>query len=435
MPALRRFALVALVVMIGATPLAAGAQGDEVLQRVVIVNAHGVRTPGRSAAEMANWSSRPWPMWNEPPGNLTARGAQLATLLGRYYRQYLGAEQAMPGSTCPPRGSIYVYADLPERARTTAQALLDGMAPGCGITYHVKPDATVDGLFHPTLAGVCRLDPLLAQTAVLQRVAGDLNSVATDFKTPFAALQSALQCCKPALCTALGKAESCKLADLPTALSSLPNGKGLEMLGAFAIASTAAENFLLQYAEGLDASRVAWGSLTPEQMQQTFRLHNEAIDLMERTPYIARREGSALLMRVAAAVTGGHSAGLGIPDNAVRDATLVAYVGQDANIARLAQMLDLTWTQPGYQRNQVPPGGALLFEVRLGADKKQHVYAFFVAQALEQMRRMAPLTLEAPPLKTPLRIRGCSANTPGFPCPIDEFASLVRNALDRDCVE
>jgi hypothetical protein len=51
------------------------------------------------------------------------------------------------------------------------------------------------------------------------------------------------------------------------------------------------------------------------------------------------------------------------------------------------------------------------------------------------MRKLSPLTLEAPPLKTPLRLRGCSANTPGFPCLIDEFAVVVRNALDRDCVE
>ena len=357
------------------------------------------------------------------------------TLLGRYHRQYLGAEQAMVEQACPPRGSIYIYADTLERTRTTAQALLDGMAPGCGITYRAKQDAGVDGVFHPVAAGFCRLDPLVAQTSILQRVAGDLNSVTADYKIPFDSLQSGMDCCAPALCTALGKPEGCKIADLPTALSTLPNGKGIEMLGALAIASTAAENFLLEYAEGLDANRVAWGRLPPDKMLQTFRLHNEAFDLMERTPYLAKREGSALLMRVAAAVTGGRSAGLGVPDSAVRDATFVAYVGHDTNIAQLAGMLDLTWTQPGYQRNQTPPAGALVFEVRLGADKKQRVYASYVAQSLEQMRRMTPLTLDAPPQKTPLRLRGCSSNAPGFPCLIDEFAVLARNALDRDCVE
>jgi 4-phytase/acid phosphatase len=175
--------------------------------------------------------------------------------------------------------------------------------------------------------------------------------------------------------------------------------------------------------------------LSPPQLLQTFRLHTEALDLMERTPYLARRQGSLLLMRVAAAVTSGRSSGLGAAEPAVRDATFVAFVGHDTNIAGLAGIMDVTWTQAGYQRNQTPPAGALVFEVRAGPDKKQRVYTSYVAQSLEQMRKVTPLTLEAPPLKTPLRLRGCSANTPGFPCLIDEFAVVIRNAIDRECVE
>jgi len=416
-------------------PLLAAAAGDEILQKIVIVARDGVRAPPTTAAELDGWSSRAWPAWNEPAGNLTARGAQLAKVLGLYYRAYAVSEQLLPEQGCPQRGSLYLYADLEERTKTTAQALLDGIAPGCGFAYRGKPDATVDGLFHPVAAGTCRLDALAAQTAILSRVAGDHNTVALDFKAPIDALQAGMDCCKPALCAAFGRPEGCKLANLPTALSPLPNGKGLEMLGAFAIASTAAEIFLLQYAEGMEADQVAWGRLSAPQMLQTFRLHTEALDLMERTPYLARRQGSALLMRAAAAVTGGHSSGLGSADTAVRDAKFIAYIGHDTNIANLAGILDLTWTQAGYQRNQTPPGGALMFEVRLGPDKKQRVYSSYVAQSLEQMRKVSPLTLETPPLKTPLRLRGCSANTPGFPCLLDEFAVVVRNALDRDCVE
>jgi 4-phytase / acid phosphatase len=417
------------------SPTIAWGAGDEVLQKVVIVSRHGVRTPEVSAAELDLWSSRPWPAWTEPPGALTAHGAQLAKLLGQYYRAYAVSEQLLPEQGCPPRGSVLVYADVVERTRSTAQALLDGMAPGCGIAYRSKPDATVDGLFHPVAAGVCRLDAMAAQTAILSRVAGDLNSVTPDFKAPFDALQAGMDCCKPALCAAFGKPEGCKLASLPTALSPLPDGRGIAMLGALAIASSATENILLQYADGLDASQVAWGRLSPAQMLQAFRLHTEALDLLERTPYLARRQGSALLLRAASAVTGGHSSGLGSADIALQDAKFIALVGHDTNIANIAGILDVTWTQPGYQRNQTPPAGALVFEVRTGADKKQRVYTSYLAQSLEQMRKASPLTLEAPPLKTPLRIRGCSANTPGFPCLLDEFAVVIRNALDRDCVE
>jgi 4-phytase/acid phosphatase len=428
-------ALAALAAMLLAPANPAAAAEDDVLQKVVIVSRHGIRTPTIPASEIALWTAQPWPAWSEPPGELTARGARLSTLVGRYHHDVLVAEHLFPEQGCPARGSVFVHADGLERTKATAQALLDGLAPGCGLTYRTKPDVRVDGLFHPLEAGVCRLDPLVAQTDVLRRASGDLGRVTLDLKGPLVPLQSALDCCRPALCSAFGRPDTCKLPDLPTAMAALPDGKGLELLGALAIASEAAEIFLLQYAEGLDSSKVAWGHLDAARMQQTFRLHTEAFDLLQRTPYLARRQGSALLLKAAAAITSGRSAGLGVPDSDVRDAKFVAYVGHDTNIANLAAIMDVSWTQPGYQRNQTPPGGALVFELRQGPDRKQRIYTSYVAQSLDQMRGAKPLTLEAPPAKTPLKLPGCSTNAPGYPCAIEEFAIAIRNAIDRDCIE
>lgn len=99
-------------------------------------------------------------------------------------------------------------------------------------------------------------------------------------------------------------------------------------------------------------------------------------------------------------------------------------------------MMGVTWLQPGWQRNQTPPAGALMFEVRENtADKKPRVYASHIAQSLEQMRNATSLTAETPPVKTLLRIPGCSTAAPGFPCTLEEFAVAIRNRLDRDCIE
>ena len=113
---------------------------------------------------------------------------------------------------------------------------------------------------------------------------------------------------------------------------------------------------------------------------------------MQRTPYLARKQGSALLSRVARWSRARGRWASASPDPAVRDAKFVAYVGHDTNIWNLAGMLDVTWLQPGYQRNQTPPAGALMFEVRESADKKLRVYTSYVAQSLEQMRNATPLT-------------------------------------------
>lgn len=411
------------------------AQSDEALQKVVIVSRHGVRNAIVGPAEMANWAKDPWPAWNVPLGDLTARGAQLATQMGRYYRQYLDKQGALTAEGCPARGAVYLYADVPQRTRFTAQALIDGLASGCGITYRTAGDVPVDRLFHPLGTGACKLDPMIAQTRVLERVGGNLNGLPRDLKAPFDTLQGVLDCCKPILCAAYGKGESCKLPDLPTLLSPAADGSRIQLLGGLAIASTSAEMMLLEYADGKPLADVGWGRVTPEQMTQVFRLHTEASDLMQRTQYLARKMGTPLLYKVAAAVTSARSLGFGPPDPAVREARFVAYVGHDTNIFNLAGMLDTTWLQPGYQRNQTPPAGALMFEVREGADKKLRVYSYYVAQSLEQLRNATPLSLDAPPMKTSLRLPGCSASGPGAPCTLEEFAVAVRNVLDRDCLE
>ena len=423
-----------VLLALAASPLA-HAEGDEVLQKVVIVSRHGVHTPDMSAPELANWARQPWPAWNQPTGDLTARGAQLATLLGRYYRQYLGEQGGLTAAGCPGRESVYVYADTLQRTKATAQALLDGFGGGCGLTYRTKADGGLDSLFHPVEAGVCKIDPMVAQMRLLERTAGDLNRTTRDLKPSYDTLQTILECCAPALCTAFGRGERCKLPDLPTAISPQPDGKGVELIGALAIASATSELLLLEYADGKPPTDVAWGRASNAQMLQTWRLHTEAYDLMQRTPYLARKMGSALLSRAAAAVTSARQLGFGAPDPAVREAKFVAYVGHDTNIWNLAGMLDVTWLQPGWQRNQTPPGGALMFEVRETADKKLRVYTSYVAQSPEQLRNATPLTLEVPPARTPLRLPGCSTAAAGFPCTLEEFAIAVRNTLERDCVE
>jgi 4-phytase / acid phosphatase len=430
------FVLYLLVALAGALPPGmAYAQSDEALQKVVIVSRHGVRSAIAGTAEMAGWARDPWPAWSVPPGDLTPRGAQLATQMGRYYRQYLDKQGATQAEGCPARGSVYVYADNVQRTRFTAQALIEGLGPGCGITYRSASDGPVDRLFHPLGAGICKLDPMLAQTRVLERVGGNLNGLPRDLKAPFDTLQAVLDCCKPALCTAYGKGETCKLPDLPTVQSPAGDGTRLDLLGSLAIASTSAETLFLEYADGKPMAEVGWGRATPAQLSQVLRLHTEAFDLMQRTPYLARKMGSPLLHRVTAAVTSSRSLGFGPPDPAVREAKFVAYVGHDTNIFNLAGMLDTTWLQPGYQRNQTPPAGALMFEVREGADKKLRVYSSYVAQSMDQMRNATPLTLDVPPVKTPLRLPGCSTSAPGFPCTLEEFAVAARNVLDRDCLE
>ncbi len=448
---MRWFLLFLAFTLLPVAPVRAQLQADEPLSKLVIVMREGTSVPVASATELSNWAAQPWPAWTLPPGALTPRGAEGVAQLGKYYRQFLAESAVITAAGCPQVGSVYIHADRVERTRATARAFVDGFAPGCGIVVRTFTGARGDGaaaareepagrrsdpIFHPLEAGVCRLDPLAAQARVLERAHGDLNRITRDLKGPFDTLQSALDCCRPALCTAFGRGESCRLTDLPTAMSPLPEGAGLEMIGALPIGAAASTALFDQYLAGIDADAVAWGRATPAQLRDAVRLATEQRDLLQRTPYLARKRGSALLHKVAAAVTSARMLGFGVIDPAIRDASVVLYVGQDSNLWNLASLMDVSWLQAGYQRNQVPPGGGLVFEVRENAkDRKLRVYTAFVAQNVDQLRNGRPLVEDVLPARTPLRLPGCSSTAPGFPCTIEEFAVAMRNNIDRDCVE
>jgi len=299
-----RAAIIAAV-MISDAALAA----DYELVSAVIVSRHGVRSPTAVTPPLASIAADPWPSWPVPPGYLTPRGAELARLLGAYYRNYYAGQGLLPAQGCPQPGDVFAWADVDQRTRMTAESLLAGMFPGCGLKPGYRTGAKVDPLFHPTRAGVCRVDPGRARQSVLDRIGGDFGTVLSTYQGELAAMQAVLKCCAPAVCRASGAAAPCT--------------------------STAAEIFLLEYAQGLPEREVAWGrASSPQAMRPLWRLHTLQLDLMQRTPYLAARQGSPLVKRVLATMRDAIDRNGNARPPARRKLTLL--VGHDTNISTSA---------------------------------------------------------------------------------------------------
>lgn len=420
------------------------------LRLVVLLSRHGVRSPLPTQPSLEVYTTRQagWPTWAAPadkPGYLTTKGKVLASHLGRFYRDlYAGQNLVPPSGACPQRGTVFFHADNEERTIQTAEGLINGFVQGlasadCGIVVQVAPQP-VDPLFHPQKANVCPVDAEQAKREILEQVGGNPASLNERFKEPLAIIQDVLQCCQPIACgDSAGGTASCKLTDLPAKVEVNPAKDTVTLTGPVRVGSTVSEIFDLEYAQGMPidhcattkgAECVGWEQVTPDNLQAMLRVHTLYYALTQRTPAIAKAAGSNLAWQILGALEQGA---MGAPRPGVLpppQSRFVAFVGHDTNLANLGGLLGLSWHNPGFQPDDLPPAGALAFELhRVKATGQYLIRAFFVTETQEQMRDAIPLSLEHPPSRVRLSIPKCGAD-----CPFDIFKTLAKAALDLRCV-
>ena len=80
-------------------------------------------------------------------------------------------------------------------------------------------------------------------------------------------------------------------------------------------------------------------------------------------------------------------------------------IASDVNVCGLAGLFHLDWLVPGYPQDFCGPGGALVLQLRQSPNNGAYIVrASYIAQTLDQLRNLTPLTLAAPPLS-----RRCSS--------------------------
>lgn len=366
----RIFCAVLLFAAAGSVP---AAESGGTLERVVIVQRHGVRSPTKPPAAYARYSSEAWPDWPVAPGELTPHGAENIRLMAAWLRGHYAGLGLLPAEGCPA-GRVSVWADgADERTRDSGQAFLDGAFPGCGLVAEHGPDGRKDPVFDAAQLA-CRPDPEASRQA-LAAAERDLESHRAE----------------------IAQAEK-GLADI----LKLPAGETLDLK----TDASLAENLLLEYGQGMVPAQVGWGRASADDIAQVMALHNLSSALTRRTPYVAAHNGAVLARMVLAALKGEG------------DETLKLIAGHDTNLSNLAGILGVSWTLPG-QPDETPPGGALAFE--LWRDKQGHrsVKLAFFYQPLEDMRAGA---------KAPLGEVAVSSAMP-----LGSFVKRVEKAIPVEC--
>lgn len=395
----------------------AGGHSGRELKLVVILSRHGVRSPTWPQGRLDSYSSQPWPKWDVPPGNLTDRGYELVRQLGVYDRVLLAESGLLSTQGCADTARTYIWADTDQRTIASGKALAKGLFPGCPPQVHSLAQGENDALFHPARP----MDPNVSKTA-----AGASRQMDTQQQELLNEMQHVLMGCDPKLvCSPARKPVLSLLADASEAQETAAGDTPL------AVASSFAEDFLLEYAQGMPMKQVGWGKVDEPQLRRFLTLHSSYFALAHRTPAVARLEASNLLFRIERTLEQGVDnkrvdAAIGPPSSA-----LVVLAGHDTNIAAVAALLGLHWTLDG-RADDTPPGMQLVFELWRDDQGSYSVRVAAVMQTLQQLREMQPLASTAPPASEDLMPPGCGTN--GGACSWTTFRGIAEQAIEKDAV-
>jgi 4-phytase / acid phosphatase len=413
------------------------------LRMVVVLTRHGVRSP-LSHATTSPDQKQPWhslDQWHVTcPGDLTPRGTELVQQMGSFYHEYYADKGLLPADGQCPASKAYIWADNEERTLGTAHALAAGMSKGIAgcvipvnsLAYTPAPQSgrdkcavnkkdPTDYFFHPlSYPPFLRTPNGPIDTDKVKDVAKQINQevphMLITYHPPLLMLQNTL-------CGGPSAVACSSVLGLPTEAKA--DGTSLKWTGMFSVSSTATENFLLEYGNGMPCNLDGWGLVTynspdcdgGQSFRQMQELHTLYFDWTHHDGYMGQIQGSNLANQILLKLEQGASGAKGRP--------FVIYSGHDTDVASVAGLLQLDWTLTDLPRNDTPPAGALIFELWGGTTADtQAVRMYYVHQTLTQMRKLEDLTLENPPSMVELQLPRCAK-----PCPFGQFQKIANAAI------
>jgi 4-phytase/acid phosphatase len=421
--------LACLVGVVFFLPTPAFGQADE-LRMVIVVSRHGVRAPIESETRSSRYNTQPWPAWPVAPGVLTPNGATLMSNMGSFYRQRY-ADLFRDPQNCSR--SIFAAANRTERTVSSAQALLKGLAPNCPIEVHVHNAKSLDPLFEAAaFSSVANHEELAA--AIRGRLGGDPQWWPSAYQRPLEDLQQILlNCEKQSPCKQSSAAK--RLLDDTSTVKAANISDMVVIDGPVSKGADFAENFLLQYTEGLPMAQVGWGRVSRSELNALMAMNTSYHDYVLRTPYFSQIGASNLASHIGATLQQAAdekplTGAIGSPQT-----RFLLLLGHDSNLTWLGGLLHLNWLLPDQPLNATPPGSALVFELhRNVATNRFYLQVYLMSQTLDQMRYRTPVTTGHGPSIAKIFVPDCSTDASNR-CPLDQFQKLLQSAVNQSFVE
>lgn len=182
---------------------------------------------------------------------------------------------------------------------------------------------------------------------------------------------------------------------------------------------------MLQYYEGFPAKDVAWGRIhSSEEWRKLIDIKNLYHETLFGSPAIADNAAEKLVGFISSAL---DPMGEKTPNElAAQKAKLAVLVGHDSNIASLLAALKTKEYQLPDQYEKTPISGKVVFERWKDIKQNKELMKIeYIYLSTEQIRNKTPLSLQAPPKRITLEIKGCPIDAKGF-CSMDDFRKAIK---------
>ena len=386
------------------------------LKQVVVLSRHNIRSPlsGRHST-MQRITPHEWYHWSSAPSELSLRGGALETMMGQYFRKWLVSEGLMQENEIPAEGVMRFYANSLQRTIATAQYFSSGMLPiaNIRIEHHLEV-GKMDSIFAPQITDDSETFKALAQQQITA-MGGEkgMVGIGEKMKDNYKVLEQVLDMEQSRACL---EGDTCHFRT-DDAHVYLIKYREPGMGGSLRLACQAADALILQYYEEPDAVKAAFGdTLRWEDWESISAIKDWYGDVLFTAPVVARQVARPLLRTILEEL-----------ETEGRHFTFLC--GHDSNISSVLAALDAEeYSLPNTIEKKTPIGSKLVIEKWENADGQIFATLSLVYQSTKQLRSMALLDLENPPMVFPIRLKGLNANADGL-YPYEDVLDRIDSAI------
>ena len=372
------------------------------LKEVVILSRHNIRSSlSVNGSVLQKMTPHQWIKWSAAPSELTLRGGALETIMGQFFRKWTVNEGLFTENAVPTVDEVNFYANSMQRTIATAQYFSSGFMPVANLYInHRFTPSKMDPVFFPALTKSSEAfkAQALREIAAMGGKKG-IVGINEGLKDSYQLIEKVLDLKHSPACQS---GEVCAFDDYNTQLK-LEKGDEPNMKGSLKFANSASDALILQYYEEADPVQAAFGQkLTNADWEKIAKVKDVYGDVLFTAPIVAVNVAHPLLVYMKDELN-------------AKNRKFTFLCGHDSNIASVNAALEVEeYSLPQSIEKKTPIGSKLVFEKWVDKAGKEFVAVNIVYQTTEQLRNVALLNLENPPVVFSLKLKGLQANADGL---------------------